>query len=275
MKPRKKKEEFSFTYVALGLVVGIFVGASLLYWFSARQTGGGMANNLWVYLQNIVSGSDTTSSKYAAYQEQQEVETVDSTILENRPRITRLVLSDLPAEHLEDTLIVQNLNLPADSMGNLQGGPGGLDQPASYRPGDTSENLAGSPANQMQFAQDKLLQIRAYNVGNWNRGIAQTEAQRKLDSLLGNYHKAESSRQVLIVEFWESPLKLTGYKMTRSKLILYGLAELTSFSLHTDGNSLIIKYSETFFPVNPTNVFTPLRAIEYPEILEEFQQRWP
>jgi len=275
MKPRKKKEEFSFTYVALGLVIGIFVGASLLYWFSARQNGGGMATDLWVYLQNIVSGSDTTGSKYAAYQEQHEAETEEPSILENRPRITRLVLPDLPVDHLEDTLNVQNQNLPADSLENFQGGPGGLDQIASNRPGDTSEIMAGSPGNHMQFAQDKLLQIRAYNVGNWNRGIAKTEAQRKLDSLLGNYHIAESSRQVLIVEFWESPLKLTGYKMTRSKLILYGLEELNSFSLNTDGNSLIIKYSETFFPVNPTNVFTPLRAIEYPEILEEFQQRWP
>jgi len=269
MKPRKKKEEFSFTYVAVGLVVGFFIGASLVYLFSGRQNGGFPANDLWVYLQNVVQGADTAPSEQEVESGQKVTANQTTTEHENRPGITRLVLPDLPGDTVEDNPAMQNQDLQSESLGNEAGGMAEMDQTGVIR---TSED---QNIRRMQFSQDRLLHIRAYNIGDQHPGKIQSEAQWQLDSLVGNYPKADASRQVLIVEFWQSPLNLMGYKMTRSKLILYGLDQLDAFSLHTDGDSFILKYADNFYLVGLTNTFTPLRSIEYPELLEEFHQRWP
>ncbi|HSV88998.1 MAG TPA: hypothetical protein VLH61_10185 [Bacteroidales bacterium] len=276
MRPRKKKAEYSFAYVLLGLALGFFIGASLVYWFSNRHNESFFANDLWANFQNAVFGNGQEESVSSSDDENRVIGSKDNLPLNNNQRITRLVLPDLPSESAEDRLASQNLDFHNDTLLYDTGGTEFFDQQNNFQKNDsTASNQGVLSENQMQFAQDRLLQIRAYNIGEQVRDNVQSEAQRQLDSLLGNYAKDIGSRQVLIVEFWQSPLRIMGYKMTRSKLILYGLEHLESFSLHSDGDSFLVKYADNYYAVSLTNVFTPLRSIEYPEVLEEFYQRWP
>lgn len=48
--------------------------------------------------------------------------------------------------------------------------------------------------------------------------------------------KSKSFNNSIIVEFWESPLELTGYELSRNKLKLFGFNPNESISLHLDNN---------------------------------------
>jgi hypothetical protein len=47
---------------------------------------------------------------------------------------------------------------------------------------------------------------------------------------------SKSFNSSIIVEFWESPLELTGYELSRNKLKLFGFNPNESISLHFDNN---------------------------------------
>lgn len=47
---------------------------------------------------------------------------------------------------------------------------------------------------------------------------------------------SKSFNNSIIVEFWESPLELTGYELSRNKLKLFGFNPNESISLHFDNN---------------------------------------
>jgi hypothetical protein len=80
---------------------------------------------------------------------------------------------------------------------------------------------------------------------------------------------------MILVEFWMSPLNFSGYKLSHSKLILYGFEQPEAFSLHSDGNTYFVKYFDNFYPVSHTLEFKPLVPLSDANLLEEFQQRWP
>ena len=48
--------------------------------------------------------------------------------------------------------------------------------------------------------------------------------------------KSKSFNNSIIVEFWESPLELTGYELSRNKLKLFGFNPNESISLHFENN---------------------------------------
>lgn len=58
--------------------------------------------------------------------------------------------------------------------------------------------------------------------------------------------KTKSFNDEIIVEFWESPLELTGYELSRNKLKLFGFNPNESISLHfVDSSEKILLKTET------------------------------
>jgi len=280
MPARKKKEDYGFTYVILGLVLGFFLGSGIVYWYSNRHNDSLLANNIWNYLASVFQGNEK-SSVYV-------VSESDSDDLNYEPRRQRPLPNPSPgaAQVLQDTLpdIAENILLLEEvelndsllmnrQITELQQGNHLAADPEISLQGQPQPSL--SPQVSMRIAHDRLLLIRAYNLPATIQPTTQSQSMRQLDSLLGNFPRRTALENMLLVEFWQSPLNFRGYKMSHNKLIVYGLDQVDAFSLHSDGNSFYIKYFDNFYPVNQTMEYKPLTPLVDPVLLDEFQQRWP
>lgn len=61
----------------------------------------------------------------------------------------------------------------------------------------------------------------------------------------------------ILVEFWESPLSFTGYKLSRSKLVMYGMPAHKQYKLYRNQNKYFL-YAETiYYSLTETADFLP------------------
>jgi hypothetical protein len=79
------------------------------------------------------------------------------------------------------------------------------------------------------------------------------------DSELLNLN-SKSFNNSIIVEFWESPLELTGYELSRNKLKLFGFNPNESISLHFENNNeeLLMQTETIKLYLNKTRKFKSL-----------------
>lgn len=271
MNPREKKPDFSFTYIALGLVLGFFLGSGIVYWYSNRQNDSIFSRNLWDYFARVFQGESEPDTYLLAEDSPRQPSGMKppTGLPESNPGDT-LSLAGMPADATADSLALDTVP-EADDADILAGLTEEVDLPGD--PGIPRDNLPERPGN-IHIAKDSLLEIRAFTLPNQTPDSERDPALRKLDSLLGNYPRKDRTENVMIVEFWLSPLNFRGYKMSRNKIIVYGLDQLESFSLHSNGNSYFIKYFEDYYPVSLTLDFKPLVPVNDPGLLEETQERW-
>ncbi len=278
MPIRKNKDEYGFTYVILGLVLGFFLGSGIVYWYSNRQNDSILASNVWDYLARLFQGNEKTGTYM--------VSETELNVPPNQARNTKPITDFVSPEGIAniDTIAdeTNGLEVPEEFFQSdsllLNESLVGLGQPineeTNQASADSSQFHAPDKAG-MRIAQDRLLLIRAYNLPPTVRNFPQSQAIRQLDSLLGNYPRRAGNENMLLVEFWQSPLNFRGYKMSHHKLIVYGLDQVDAFSLHSDGKSFFIKYFENIYQVSPTLEYRPLTPLVDPVLIEEFQQRWP
>lgn len=281
MQSRKKKSDYGFSYVILGLILGFFMGSGIVYWYSNRQNDSFFAYNLWDYLAGLFQGSENTRTYMISDTEFQPTNRPAAL-----PKTAQTILTDslgyktqtdsLLAEgfDLEDTRALQeNISFP-DSLSAPER------QPAEFQDinqvFDLDEEMQEPTLQQhIRIAQDKLLYIRAFNLPAKKPETAQSQAIRQLDSLLGNNPKRPGPENMMLVEFWKSPLNYRGYKMSHNKLVVYGLDQVESFSLHSDGKTFFIKYFDNYYTVSLSLDFKPLTSMAEPPVPEEKQEIWP
>jgi hypothetical protein len=165
---------------------------------------------------------------------------------------TAAPISQIP--ELPQNVLVSFEETHADVLGNRVVSPFPDEIDSSHL--DKSPNYSEKIVS---LAQDKLLLTRKVILPALPE--TRTTAERLLDSLLGNTENY-NKEQVLFVEFWESPLNSKGYKMSKNKIMFYGikLFDFTSISLR--GNIIYLKYLNDLFPLEITNTFKPLIPIK-------------
>lgn len=274
---KRKKKEPDFTYIALGLILGFFLGAGAVYWYSNRQSDSLLSYNLWNYIGNLFQ----TNEKEAIYSlpENNGIEPLQAT-KEHKLAVTK-----------ESDGISQKSDLNADSLfviGTDEKLPDSLFTDSIHAFGEelaqnhSEENLSEDASNNqftslepVRIAQDRLISTRAFRHPEPLPANFKSETTRILDSLIGNFNRRTGLENMILVEFWMSPINFRGYKLSHSKLIIYGFEQPEALSLHSDGNTYYVKYFENFYPVSHTLEFKPLIPLSDASLLEELQQRWP
>ena len=96
--------------------------------------------------------------------------------------------------------------------------------------------------------KDELLSTKTVEVINLNPTVSRANAK---DSLLqkvsGIRDDRNNTKQYFNIEFWQSPLNYKGYKMSKYKIVLYGIAL-------NDGMK-VFKLDDVIYLKNLTNVF--------------------
>jgi len=80
-----------------------------------------------------------------------------------------------------------------------------------------------------------------------------------------------SGRQFASVEFWSSPVNYRGYKMSHSKVVLYGLSESENLKLFKLDDEVYLQYGPVVFHLEYSNEFHPYEKVVSEGVLAKFK----
>jgi hypothetical protein len=74
-----------------------------------------------------------------------------------------------------------------------------------------------------------------------------------------------------IVEFWASPVHYKGYKMSKNKIVVFGLENIEDVKLYRVTNSIFMRYDEVWYAMAYTYDFTPYQKLKDTEVPAELK----
>lgn len=105
--------------------------------------------------------------------------------------------------------------------------------------------------------RERLLKISTISIAKLTSTSTDTSYQAALAEKMGKENPYQTK---LSLELWESPLDYVGYKLNKSKLILYGFTEADDISLTYQGNGeLKMEVNGNFLTLRKTESFKPLK----------------
>lgn len=66
----------------------------------------------------------------------------------------------------------------------------------------------------------------------------------------------------ILIEFWESPLGFSGYKLNRNKLVLYGMPEQTEYRIYRKTDQYYFSTENFYYSISETEDFLPYLEVE-------------
>lgn len=103
----------------------------------------------------------------------------------------------------------------------------------------------------------------------------QTEETNKLsDSLLekvSGIKNTKGSSSVLKVEFWRSPINYKGYKMTKNKIVLFGIPPDESIKLFLIDDIIFIKHNSNCYKLYFTDEFKQFEKVTEASLLSKMK----
>jgi len=77
-------------------------------------------------------------------------------------------------------------------------------------------------------------------------------------------------KEFFMIEFWKTPLNSKGYKMTRSRLLIYGFNEGQDLQLVKDADKYYLKNNNIIYSVSYSAEFKPMERAQETEISGKF-----
>jgi len=212
-------------YFAVGLVLGIIVGASFVWWLQNYDF------KVWFTFSG--KNSDENIIKL-------ETSTKDSL------KILYKDIKKAVNKHYDYSKKDNN----SDTVATISN----IDDTLNIK----SKTSLLSNSDDIVVAKDELLYVRNIKIdGVTNKTV------KNLDSLLIN-DKTAKSNNLLKVEFWRSPINYRGYLLTDNKLILYGIYIYEDVSLEIRNNKLYMFYQNNHFLLDKNDDFQPFLSSKLP-----------
>lgn len=111
-------------------------------------------------------------------------------------------------------------------------------------------------------AQEELLSVK-------NIKVIDLDGQTKKDTLTGQLAGVTSSDypNVFFVEFWKTPLNSKGYRMTRNRVILYGLSDFSSITIYKVDDAFYLKNDDVVYKISVGTEFKPMELVNDSSLL--------
>lgn len=79
----------------------------------------------------------------------------------------------------------------------------------------------------------------------------------------------EVQSKSMFVEFWESPLNFEGYKLSKKKLVVYGLSPQFDYKVYKEGESYFLSYQNVYYKMKETQDFLPFTQVPKQEVFND------
>lgn len=114
----------------------------------------------------------------------------------------------------------------------------------------------------INVAQEELLSVK-------NIKVIDLDVQAKKDTLTGQLAGVTSSDfpNMFFVEFWKTPLNSKGYRMTRNRVILYGLSDFSSITIYKVDDAFYLKNDDLVYKISVGTEFKPMELVNDSSLL--------
>ena len=109
----------------------------------------------------------------------------------------------------------------------------------------------------INIAQEELLSVK-------NIKVIDLDEASKRDTLTGQLAGVTSSEfpNLFFVEFWKTPLNSKGYRMTRNRVILYGLSDFSSITIYKVDDNFYLKNDDVVYKISSGTEFKPMELVQ-------------
>ena len=114
----------------------------------------------------------------------------------------------------------------------------------------------------VNVAQEELLSVKNIKVIN-------LDTDSKRDTLTGQLAGVTNAEypNLFFVEFWKTPLNSKGYRMTRNRVILYGLSDFSSITIYKVDDSYYLKNDDVVYKISSGTEFKPMELVNDSQLL--------
>jgi hypothetical protein len=114
----------------------------------------------------------------------------------------------------------------------------------------------------LNIAKEELLSVK-------NIKVIDLDATKKQDTLVGQLAGVTTTNfsNLFFVEFWKTPLNSKGYRMTRNRVILYGLSDFSSITIYKVDDNFYLKNDEFVYKISAGTEFKSLEIVNDSELL--------
>ena len=111
-------------------------------------------------------------------------------------------------------------------------------------------------------AQEELLSVK-------NIKVIDLDANQKRDTLTGQLAGVSSTDypNLFFVEFWKTPLNSKGYRMTRNRVILYGLSDFSSITIYKVDDNYYLKNDDFVYKISACTEFKSMELVQDSDLL--------
>ncbi len=100
-----------------------------------------------------------------------------------------------------------------------------------------------NPQDDVVVRKDELLSIKTVEVINLNPVTNRATKDSLIQKVSGVIDDKNNSKQFFNIEFWQSPLNYKGYKMSKYKMVLYGILLADVFKVYKLDDIIYLKNS--------------------------------
>lgn len=114
----------------------------------------------------------------------------------------------------------------------------------------------------IKVAQEELLSVK-------NIKVIDLDTRSKKDTLTGQLAGITNSDfpNLFFVEFWKTPLNSKGYRMTRNRVILYGLSDFSSVTIYKVDDNFYLKNDDVVYKISSGTEFKPMELVQDSNLL--------
>lgn len=111
-------------------------------------------------------------------------------------------------------------------------------------------------------AKEELLSVK-------NIKLIDLDIPKKQDTLVGQLAGITTADypNLFFVEFWKTPLNSKGYRMTRNRVILYGLSDFSSITIYKVDDNFYLKNDEFVYKISVGTEFKSLEIVKDSDLL--------
>ncbi len=161
-------------------------------------------------------------------------------------KIVEQTVSNTPADNKEETKAGKKTTINTKNSPNI----------------NYSEVDALLKEDDIKVAQEELLSVK-------NIKVIDLDASSKRDTLTGQLAGVTSSDypNLFFVEFWKTPLNSKGYRMTRNRVILYGLSDFSSITIYKVDDNYYLKNDDVVYKISSGTEFKPMELVQDTDLL--------
>jgi hypothetical protein len=116
--------------------------------------------------------------------------------------------------------------------------------------------------DEFKVAQEELLSVK-------NIKVIDLDGLQKKDTLTGQLAGVTNKDypNLFFVEFWKTPLNSKGYRMTRNRVILYGLSDFSNITIYKVDDNFYLKNDDLVFKISSGTEFKPMEQVHDSDLL--------